>query len=171
MTKGIGSPFSNNDLIKHEPLDYFEEIEKIKPLRIYFIRAMTNKTEAFILLKVTDYKFKIFQKTWHISDYVGGGGRLQLLSFYRLINKLRDEGLHSICYGRALESEAFVSLFSGDVFPGNCVNVKEDPWWDDITDIYYDNSAAEKYERWYGKSFIRAQEIIRSQLSGVKFLT
>lgn len=167
MTQGVQSPFSNNAPTRCYPIEYFEGIKKINPERIYFIRANTDISEAFILLKITDYKFKIIQNKWHISEHVGGTGENQLVSLYKLINKLRNDKFDLKCAGQTLDSKKFEPLYSGEVFPGNYVDCCGSAcyWWNDLTDIKYQNSDATKYEKWYGKSFVAAQRIIKSRLN------
>lgn len=90
-----------------------------------------------------------------------------MLCFYRLIKKLRDrEGLAVKCWGSTLDTEQFNLLHSGEEFPGKYLNFRgsEDPWWDDLTDVYHRSSTEEDCERMHGKSFIKAQEIIKWEL-------
>lgn len=166
LIEGKEHPFSNDDQTKYDPLFYFEEIEKINPQGIYFIRANTETAQTFILLKISKWKFKIFHRTWHISDHVGAGGQGQLLSFYKLIKKLDKKGYYSKCGGFTLDNNDFDALYFGDEFPGKYIDLgrSEDPWWDDLTDINHKYVIAENYEQWYGKSFIKAQEIIKWKL-------
>lgn len=167
LTEGKEHPFSNNDQTKSNPLCYFENIESINPKGIYFIRANTDTAQTFILLKISNWKYKILHRTWHISGHVGAGGRSQLLSFYMLINKLRGEkDFYMRCGGLTLEENDFNALNLGNKFPGKFIDTgrSEDPWWDDLTDINHRYPIAENYEFWHGKSFIKAQEIIKWQL-------
>lgn len=168
LIEGVATPYSSSISSKGDPLDYLEDIESIKPESIYFIREKTETSCAFILLKLTKWKYVILDRTWHISDHVGHGGQRQLLSFYKLIKKLRDEKrMHTSCWGLTLEKDLFDALLCGEKFPGQFTDTgfSEDPWWDDLTDINHKYPIAENYERWHGKSFIKAQEIIRWKLS------
>lgn len=123
LMEGKEFPFSNNELAQSNPLWNFEDIKEIDPERIFFVRANTETAQAFILLKIADWKFKILHKTWHISDHVGGGGQSQLFGFYKLIIKLRDESKFSAkCSGLTLNKIDFDTLYIGDKFPGMFVN-------------------------------------------------
>ena len=151
-----------------EPHWYLDEIKKIKPLRVFFVREDSRKARMFLLLKIDDFKYKILRRTWHISDEVGTGGRRQLVSFYGLVKSLRDrEGYGSKCGGLTLSRDDFSCLLSGDRYPGAVVaaSYREDPWWDDFTDIHHRYPIAANYESWHGKSFIKAQAIVREKLS------
>lgn len=53
----------------------------------------------------------------------------------------------------------------GKKFPGSCsIGRNNNPWWDDFTDIAHYCSIASEYEKWYGKSFIDAQKIVKYQI-------
>lgn len=169
LIEGKGSPFKDDDYGKGDPLAYFEDIEQLEPHGIYFIRARTDTAQAFIILRLSDWKYKILNRMWHISDRVGAGGQGQLLSMYRLINKLRASGYYGRCGGRTLSKKEFDSLLAGDVFPGKYLDVgpSEDPWWDDLTDVYHKYPIASGYGGCHGKSFLQAQQIIKLKLEGV----
>ena len=118
-------PFSDDKHPKAEPLDYFEDIQDIEPEYIYFIRENTETAPAFIVLKLSEWNYKILRRTWHISDHVGAGGQASLLSFYKLVNKLRDKGYYLQCGGLTLEKNDFRALLFGDKFPGNTFKLVE----------------------------------------------
>ena len=168
LIEGKSTPFSN-DLVSHsDPMGYLPTITSLNPEGIYFVRERTSTSAAFILLKLTKWKYLILGRTWHISDEVGGGGQRQLLSFYELIKELRDKRkLYTKCWGLTLNKKDFSALLNGEVFPGSHLDVGffEDSWWDDLTDINHGYPIAESYEQWYGKSFIKAQEIIKWKLA------
>ena len=44
----------------------------------------------------------------------------------------------------------------------------ENHWWDDFTDVYHKEVIAEDYESSYGKGFMHAQSLVRSQLEEEK---
>ncbi|EGQ8592792.1 MULTISPECIES: helix-turn-helix domain-containing protein [Vibrio] len=168
LLEGKNSPFSNNDQTMSEPHWYLDEIKQTKPLRVFFVREDSSKARAFLLLKIDDFKYKILHRTWHISDEVGAGGRRQLVSFYELIKSLRDKQRYSSrCGGLTLSCDDFSCLLSGEKYPGTFVGIgyREDPWWDDFTDIHHRYPIAENYESWHGRSFIKAQNIVREKLA------
>ncbi|QLE78491.1 helix-turn-helix transcriptional regulator [Francisella sp. Scap27] len=167
LIEGIGTPFSNNLQTKLYPMDYFEMIKNIKPDRIYFVKENSNRSPAFILLKISEWKYLTLRRTWHISDEVGATGQAQLYSFYSLVKKLRNERETYInCNGLILGGEDFNLLLSGQVFPGKFVDIgfTEKPWWDDLTDINHSYPISSSYEEWYGESFIKAQKIVKSHI-------
>lgn len=168
LIEGKGSPYSNEFRTHSDPMGYLSEITELNPEGIYFIRENTDTAAVFILLKLTKWKYVIFDRTWHISDKVGAGGQRQLYSFYKLVKELRDNlHLYTKCWGLTLDKKEFSALLNGNVFPGSHFDIgfSEDPWWDDLTDINHSYPIAENYEKWHGKSFIKAQEIIKWQLA------
>tara|TARA_R110002050_G_scaffold69715_6_gene150865 strand:- start:510 stop:1412 length:903 start_codon:yes stop_codon:yes gene_type:complete len=168
LVEGKSAPYSSDIASKSDPMDYLPLIEELKPESIYFVREDTDIAPAFILLKVSKWKYLILNRTWHISDVVGAGGQRQLYSFYSLIKELRDKRrLHTSCWGLTLSKDEFNSLLCGETFPGKYTDAgfSEDPWWDDLTDIDHKYPIAENYEQWHGKSFIKAQEIIKWYMS------
>lgn len=168
LIEGKESPYSNQLPFQREPMDYLSIINESDPEGIYFIRENSDTAPAFIVLKVSKWKYLILNQTWHISDQVGAGGQKQLFSFYSLIKELRDKrNMHTSCWGITLNKDEFNSLLCGQSFPGKYIDLgfTEDPWWDDLTDINHKYPIAENYEEWHGKSFIRAQEIIKWYLS------
>lgn len=166
MTEGTKKPFCNNQNIRFDLIDYYQEIESLQPEKIYFIRCDNEVSEFFIVLKLADWNYQICQRTWHLSDHVGSTGRSQLLKFYNLVNKLRKNGFCGKCSGRTLTKENFDKLYSGEVFPGEIINSDrmDHPWWDDFTDINHHYSIAKDYLLMYGQSFINAQNIVLSEL-------
>lgn len=159
MTEGISEPFYNEKDIRFDPIDYYEEIKRLQPEKIYFIRCNSQISEFFIVLKLADWNYLICQNIWHLSNYVGSSGEAQLVKFYNLVNKLRDNGFYLKCSGRTLTHDEFNKLYQGKEFPANIINInqKESSWWDDFTDINHTYPIAKNYLEMYGQSFIDAQ--------------
>jgi hypothetical protein len=166
LIEGRSAPFSDSDLGPADPLGCLAVIEAAKPERIYFIRSHSKVGEVFILLQFADWKYKVLHRHWHISDHVGAGGEAQIFGFYKLIQALRASPYNMGCGGRILEPDKFDSLYSGEVFAGSIIEFphREDPWWDDFTDVDHKFPIAANYEEWYGKGFIAAQAIVRAKL-------
>ncbi len=167
LKEGVASPFSNDDSTKGDPLWYLDEIKALNPQGIFFIREKSDSAPAFILLKLSDFKYKILRRSWHISGDVGAGGQSQLVGFYKLIKKLcRGMDFGSRCGGLILEHHEFEALRTGQIFPGKYIlHRHENPWWDDLIDIHHKYPIAENYRHWYGQSFIDAQDIIKWKLA------
>ncbi|MBH0015944.1 hypothetical protein [Pseudoalteromonas sp. NGC95] len=166
LIHGQRAPFANPEQTNFDPLEYYSQIDKENPNRIYFIMNDSEVGEVFILLELSDFKYKIFQRTWHVSSHVGSGGRSQIYGLYKLICKLKKNDFGLKCGGRILESDAFEKLRSGKVFPDSALTrpTHENPWWDDFTDIYGKYPISTNYEEWYGKGFIYAQSVVRGKL-------
>lgn len=166
LIEGKEAPFSEYEGVHFDPLDYLYEIEALEPSRIYFIRSASELGEVFLLLKLSDCKYKIVSQIWHISDHVGAGGESQIFGMYQLIVKLKKSRLSTFCGGRTLPEERFNELFSGKVFPGSVIDfpVQENPWWDDFVDVNHEYPISSNYESLYGKGFMVAQSIVRWKL-------
>jgi len=166
LIEGKDSPFIIDNGTNFDPLQYLDEIHASSPEGIFFIRSDTKIGEVFIVLKFADWKYRVIPRIWHISDHVGAGGRRQIFGFYKLVSALQDSELRHKCGGRILEKKQFSSLLNGAVFPGSVIEFpsQENPWWDDFLDVHHKYPIASNYERLYGKGFVEAQYIVRSQL-------
>ncbi len=166
LIEAKGYPFSGCEGAHFDPLEYLEEIEGLAPARIYFIRSASELGEVFLLLKMSDHKYKLVSQVWHISGHVGAGGQSQIFGMYQLILKLKESPLGISCGGRILQKDRFNELFSGKVFPGSVIDfpVQENPWWDDFVDVYHKYPISSSYESLYGKGFMIAQSIVRFKL-------
>ncbi len=166
LIEGKSSPFSNSEETHFDPLEYLDEIENMKPERIYFIRSESPVGEVFILLKLADWRYRILSQVWHISDHVGAGGQSQIFGMYKLILALRDSHYGLSCGGRILTENEFRSLLSGNKFPGSIIDFpnQENSWWDDFTDVHHKYPISSNYESCYGRGFIDAQVIVRWKL-------
>lgn len=164
LIEGKGSAFRSDRDRKGGPLSNIENIGEVGIDRVLLIRSKSESGEMFIVLKYSDWKYRILTQVLHVSDRVGAGGQLQLVDLYNLINKLRSSGVR--CGGRTLEKELFSALLSGKIFPGKVIDLSmsEDPWWDDFTDVEHKLPIAENYNQWHGESFIKAQEIVKWRL-------
>lgn len=164
LLEAKGAPFQSAQAERGDPLWYYEDIERVKPEGVYFIRSSSEVGEMFLILKHADWKFTVFDRTFHVSDHVGEGGQRQLVGLFHLINKLRNSCVR--CGGRTLEPELFAALLSGDIFPGKVLNavMSEDTWWDDFTDIEHQYPIAKNYRQRHGEPFVKAQEIVKWKL-------
>ena len=166
LIDGKEAPFRESEATQYDPLDYLDEIEALAPNRLYFIRSASEVGEVFLLLKLSDYKYKIISRVWHISDHVGSGGQSQIFGMYRLILALQKTRLSTSCGGRILPEDKFNDLLDGNVFPGSVIEfpAQENPWWDDFVDVHHKYPISSNYESWYGKGFMAAQSIVRWKL-------
>ncbi len=166
LIEGKEAPFRESEETHYDPLDYLDEIEALAPNRVYFIRSASELGEVFLLLEISDYKYKVLSRIWHISEHVGAGGQSQIFGMYRLILALQKSRLNTSCGGRVLPEDNFNDLFSGNVFPGSVIEfpAQENPWWDDFVDVHHKYPISSSYESWYGKGFMAAQSIVRWKL-------
>ena len=164
LISGERNPFSNDEVSESSPLNYIKRIIELVPHSIYFVMNKSIQAEAGIVLKIIENKYIIFPKTYNISSYVGNTGEEQIFNFYQLIKKI-DEKHISFKKGRILEEETFNSLFEEKIYPGFLDLLENNHWWDDFLDIEHKYPVATNYESWYGKEFIKAQEIVKRKMS------
>lgn len=166
LIEGKERPFSNAERTHYDPLGYFNEITVLTLSRVYFIKSKSEVGEVFLLLKFSDYKYKIISRVWNISEHVGTGGQSQIYGMYRLILALQKSQLSTSCGGRILSEDKFNNLHSGKVFPGSIIDfpMQENPWWNDFVDVDHKYLTSSSYETWYGKGFIAAQTTVRCKL-------
>lgn len=169
LLEGKGQPFYSNKQTEYDPFGYYSYIKELKPERIYFLRSDAKEGYTFILLKLTDWKYEILHRKWHISSHVGAGGSRQIYGMYKLIKKLKKDN-YSKCYGRILKDGDFNLLYFGEKFPSSIIDFKyqDSLWWDDFTDVNHTYSISDSYERNYGDEFVAAQKIAKSFLGQEK---
>lgn len=164
LNEGKGEPFN----ISHDyynPFDYLDDIIRMNPKKIYFIQEKSEVAVTFIMLEFSDWYYMVGTKTWHISSHVGASGRGQIYGLYCLIKALKENMFYAKCHGLILPVEEFSDILYGKKFPGSClIGRNNNPWWDDFTDIAHYCPIASEYEKWYGKSFIDAQKIVKYQI-------
>lgn len=155
-------------LPKHETYatDYEEEIKKLKPQSVIFVRQNSEKGYAGIMLNLSDFKYIILPETYNISSYVGDTGQRQIFSFYKLVKSFSDSFSSFQKKGVILEKDEFDSLFAGILYPGKILDKYRTTnyWWDDLLDVNHKHPIAKDYEYWYGPEFIKAQDVIKRQL-------
>ncbi|NJO94365.1 MAG: hypothetical protein HC820_08545 [Hydrococcus sp. RM1_1_31] len=162
---GEREPFLTTEKTCLYATEYLNRIKELSPEIIYFIRSDKKEGNSGILLKLSEYKYTYFPKTWYISSHVGSTGETQIFEFYRLIEALkaqkRSVNPPYYCQGRIVNSKDFNNLFCGKIYPGSIIAFNENPWWDDFTDFNQSYAYAQEYEQMYGKEFIKAQETLK----------
>jgi len=150
------------------PLKYKEWILESNPLTVFYIRKDSQEGQSGIILQLTDKKYIIVPRKYNISSMVGGTGQLQMVSFYKLIIEL--DKLPFKKAGLILEEKNFDDLFSGMIYPGKLFEKDRQGiyWWDDLLDIFHKYPISKNYEQNYGTEFIKAQEIIKQNLSSLR---
>lgn len=166
LLHGHKSPYTNDEQTSFDPLDYYSEIVSLKPEQIYFVLNNSTVGQTFIVLRLSEFKYKLLQRKWRVSSHVGGGGRSQIYGLYNLIRKLKDNKWGDKCCGRVLEPEQFENLYNGECYPKSILDSPSynNPWWDDFTDIYGKYVISRNYEEWYGSGFSFAQKVVRERL-------
>lgn len=167
LVNGGGQPFWR-PCPHGRPYEYLEEINKKKPLSIFFILAKKtredeNAGKMLVVLQMDNLCYKTFTRAWPITTSCGFG-TCQLRSLFEmLIDIKKDRELYLKCEGRVISEEELDKLSNGEVYPGAKIKypVYNNRWWDDFTDIGYRYNTKDNYETLYGKGFVDAQESIR----------
>lgn len=149
------------------PLQYKNTIIELRPVKIFFVRSDSFEGNSGIVIQLTNKKYIILKRTYHISGELGGRGMIQLFRFYKLILELKKVRMN--CTGLILKKECFNKLFCGMIYPEKVIeeNRKGKYWWDDLLDVDYQYSRKVDYENHYGKAFVDAQYIIKLKLAKV----
>jgi hypothetical protein len=168
---GEGEPYDSAERFELSPLDYYERVIELAPEETIFVRDNSEDGEAGIVLKLAEWNYVVLPGPYSISSHVGGTGSHQIYSFYQLIKKLLafEEAERSLrCFGRNIDYESLIRLFSGQMFPGvlTLPRRRNSNWWYDFTDVYHEFQNAPEYPADYGVEFVKAQEIVRSFLEG-----
>jgi len=167
LVEGKGTPYAIFDPGRSysDPYTCLDVIRATRPKMTYFVRSASAAGETTLVLKYSEYRYKVIRHHWNISDQVGGQGEQQILGMYRLLKALSERRAETGCSGGTLSNDIFWKLYGGTIFAGSVINLRfVNQWWDDFTDITHHYDIAKHYEGWYGKGFVRAQEIARVAL-------
>lgn len=169
LLHGKGEPFYHENPFFPEALDALDMIRSSEPERIFFVRCNSPEGGALIVLQYGERQYLHLNTYCHVSAHVGGTGRAQLLSLFRLIEELVKPGLRFQCMGQTLEPAEFDKLLNGKIFPGSILDKPHtsSPWWDALLDLECRHSSRQQYSKWYGQSLVDAQDIIKEQKTKV----
>lgn len=160
LTKSLNPCKAFSD--KYEGVVVNTVIDQLNPKGIIFVKSKSSIGESMIIFKIEDWKYLICFDLYHISNHNGHGGIRELVNLYRFIKKIEMSRYESLCSGRIIDDESFKQLVAGEIFPGEPIS-KSQPiswWWEDLIDLDYKRKSPEDYERFYGKGFLDAQELI-----------
>jgi hypothetical protein len=164
LSTGRGQPFDTRIAYCPDPLQYYEEIEKLKPEYVFLVRSKSAVGEASIFVYENRFKVHRVPAVWHVSDHVGGGGTSDLISLYHLFIKWSEVVKNYMVLGRSVEPKLAKALFDGLVHPGIVEHMPLSHWWDDLTDLEGRWTTSQGCAKDYGKTFVAAKEIIRRNL-------
>jgi len=169
--------------VKRVPELWPEELKKhiiaLNPEKIYFVRSNDSDGMSGIVLKVKNQSYLVLSDTYKLSKEVGRTGRIQIISFYKLLKNLSNSKEFSLnnLDGVQLDRNQFDALFSGTVLPIKVLSQpsKKSYWYEDFQDYERKEPIAKSYEAMYGSSFIEAQKFIEEyednfcKMGGEKF--
>ena len=173
LKHGKDEPFSSQELSIIHAEYYLHTIINKLPKEIIFVRSRGEDGRAIIILRINEFKYIFSPIIGYFSKSIWSDPveKRQLKNFYILIKaihnlKTTNCKLDSIFVkGFHIEEKDFDDLTSGEIYPGSIVNLYNDNWWDDFTDINHSYAYAESYEEKHGKNFIEAQKILKRQLN------
>lgn len=157
LLTGSGEPFTSTNRGSPMPYDNLKMILDSNFKEIFWVRSDTSNGESMIVLKLSDYKYEVIRRTWHVSSEIGGEGTSQLKSLYDLGSKLKED----LMFGRSkrIDSKLFSDILSGKVFPGvieGC-NSTSMYWMDDLIELDFDIS-----DLGYDSEYCKARKILRN---------
>jgi len=165
LAEGKSQPYIGKRPSNLMPMEAFDRILSADPKEICFVRSESKAGRSTILLKHDNFKYERATRAWNISSEIGGTGERQLVSFYKLVCKLKRNN-RIVLRGKIVDEPTFTSLMSGEIFLGSFFDctVDESDWWDDLTDYSHKYRISDSYEKYYGEEFMKAQGILRSAL-------
>ena len=147
-------------------MECLEYIEHLEPQNIYFLRDDSNCKQICIGLKLNNSKYTLFSKVWHLSSHVGGTGKSQIYSFYKLSKILREKkDLFIISEAYDISKELFNDLIMGLQPLSQIENSWSDKfdrsyWWEDFIALDCSIDTAEMY----GNEYVFAQKIVLEEI-------
>ncbi|MFA7348876.1 MAG: hypothetical protein WCZ86_14055 [Desulfurivibrionaceae bacterium] len=158
---GDGQAFESQAPWYNDAMDYLDHILNNNPEAIYFVQSKNTERQSFLLLKISEHKYEVLPKYWHISSCVGAGGSWQIYRFYQFVQNIRKTKYSTKCWGIVLGKDDFWKLMQGEVFPAAILdnNRTSNFWWDDFTDLHYKIRSRKAYQEDYGTEFTSAQGI------------
>lgn len=168
LATGRGHPYTSPVEHRLLPADYLNLIGEEAPDRVYLVRSNSTTGETFILLQKDELKIFRLPDVWHVSDRIGGGGSRQLLSLYDLfcgwLGRGRKDSPDYQLLGRLIDPKLAEALLDGEAYPGIVEKMPLSHWWDDLTDLSHQWTTREGSLKAYGKSFIAAQDLLRTMV-------
>jgi len=153
---GEGRPFETTEEVQIFPFDYYDRIKSLNAQGIFFVRENSNAGRTAILIKLSEHKFTYFPHEYKVSSGVGGTGRSQLVSIYRLIEKIDKDRLPFS--SRQIPTKDFNEFINGDVYPGKIAEFPISFWATDF--LGADFGDEEKYDA----ELHKAHEIVWSEI-------
>lgn len=165
LAEGKGAPYTRRIVSEQYPDRCFAQIRDSGAVGVCFAKSNAKEGQTVVILKFDNFRYELATRSWHISSHVGGDGRRQLVSFRKLIGRIRKLKKIEVI-GREVEAELFTSLLCGNIFPGQVYEsaVGASMWWDDFTDIKCTYFTAEEYIDRYGIEFRLAQQLVEAEL-------
>jgi Putative DNA-binding domain len=168
LETGRGRPFRSPAEHQPFPENYHSLIKEVSPTRVYLVRSKSEVGESFIVVQADEIKAWRVPNVWHVSDHVGAGGSMDLLSLYTLFKRWYTEPKDYMVLGRFVEPGLAESIYNDLVYPGVVEHLPLSHWWDDLTDLEHKWTSREGSKKAYGKGFVAAQDIVRAMLSGTR---
>lgn len=165
IATGRGSPFSPVGESHFYPEESARQLIEAKPEVVYAVRSTSDEGEAFFVAESDPLRIWRIPGIWHVSARVGGGGTSQLLSLYQVFKNWSSDRQGLQVLGRHIQPKLAEGLFGGSLHPAAVTRLPLSHWWDDLTDLEHKWTTREESAKRYGRSFVNAQDIIRSKLA------
>lgn len=155
-----------------------DELVREKPKKIVFLRSMSREGNVAIVVHRHDFVCEVFTTTLNLSDQIGGHGEYDLASFSNTCRKLRLHYQDVASVGLLLESEHFIQLIHGQLYPLLAVKLARpsnwlSDWWDpssferQTTDLDYWDGYRELCKRVYDVTdIVSSLQVERDEIMG-----
>lgn len=162
MKFGRETPYKNGLNIYYYPEEILEEISKEKNIFFFTIKKHYRR-ELGIIVKKDTYIFQCYPRAFTFHSHVGASGTSELCSLYIFLKRLNQIGKmpSGIYY---VSEDEFYKLLNGDIYPGLICKPHREyvaHMLDDFIELYTDDKKKDDYLRWYGKTFVDSQKLIK----------
>lgn len=134
-----------------------------------FIFAMhddTNERQIVLIRKMNELKYEFYPKPFVFYYTRSGSGGSELYSVYKMLKKLNSENKMPLGV-YLLDKEKYYALLRGEIYPGS---IKKEETIGCLLDDFISirDGRREKFEQWYGRTFVEAQEYIIERMKDDK---
>lgn len=165
MKFGKDTPYRNKLKTYYHAEEMLEEISSEKEIIFFTIKEIYWR-ELGVIVRKDKYIFQCYPRAFTFNADVGCGGAEELFSLYNFLKCLNQKRrMPSGVY--CVSEDEFYKFLNGEIYPGLVRKPHRDYlafMLDDFIDLYADDKEKDDYIRWYGKTFVDSQRLIKGRL-------